>query len=308
MLYVESNNVYGQLHGGLRKRGAVRESEYSTHFGFPAAPDMVFPETAQTWAEVVIWSVAIAFFFYALVELRRTRSPLALVLMAGGAIALLNEPIDDVLGLVHHPRPNQNVVLDTIGPVPMWGLPTYIIFFGALPYVFLKELRRLRFTVRGFWIGIGITFVLDLLIEIPLLQADLYRYYSFGDTPLEIAHFPLYWLFINTTGPILCAAILFQAPQYFSGWRAPFLVLLPVVTDSACSVAVGLPVYNAIHAPEGSDLWRWGGAIASCVIGMMILDGLSRWMAARTRQLREREPPKPAVTQPAAPERALGHA
>jgi hypothetical protein len=145
--------------------------------------------------------------------------------------------------------------------------------------------------VRAFWIGIAITFLLDLAIEIPLLQTDVYRYYSFGSTPMEIGHFPVYWLFINTTGPILCAAILFAVPAYFRGWRAPLVVLLPVVTDAACSAAVGLPVYNAIHAPEATDLWRWGGALASCLIGLAILDGLARWMAARTRALRRERLP-----------------
>ena len=262
------------------------ESRYSTHFGFPAAPDMVFPTAAQNWAEAVIWAVAIGFVLYALLELRRTRSPLALALLAGGAIALLNEPIDDILGLVHHPRPNQHVVLDTIGPVPMWGLPTYIIFFGGLSYVFLKALRGLEFTLRQFWIGIAITFALDLAIEMPLLGSGLYRYYSFGSTPLEIAGFPIYWLLINTTGPILCTAILFAVPDYFKGWRAPLVLLLPVVTDAACSAAVGLPVYNAIHTPGGSEFLRWGGALSSCLIGLLILDGLARWIAARTRALR----------------------
>ncbi len=145
----------------------------------------------------------------------------------------------------------------------------------------LRELQKGRFTVRKFWIGIGLTFLLDLLIEVPLLQADLYTYYADGDVPMSVAGFPLYWLLINTTGPILCAAILFQAPSYFKGWRAPFVILLPVVADSACSVAVGLPVYTALHAPDATDLWRWGGAALSCVIGLMILDGLAKWIMAR---------------------------
>jgi hypothetical protein len=252
-------------------------------FNAPHGPeDMVFPHTAHVWADAVIWTLAIGCILFAARDGRRQRSGLALMLVAGGAIALLNEPVDDVLGLVWHPRPGQNVVLNTMGPVPMWGLPTYIIFFGFVPFLLLREFEHGTFTLRKFWTGIAITFVLDLLIELPLLQTDLYTYYSRGDVPMSIAGFPLYWMLINTTGPILCAAILFGVPGYFSGWRRPLILLLPVVTDAACSIAVGLPVYTTLHAPGATGAMRWGGALASCAIGLILLDAFARWILAET--------------------------
>ncbi|MEA2168412.1 MAG: hypothetical protein QOF76_1712, partial [Solirubrobacteraceae bacterium] len=238
-------------------------------FNAPRGPEnMVFPHTAHVWADVVIWVVAAGLAGFAIQQ----RSWLGLVLLAGGGLALFNEPVDDIMGLVWHPRPNQNTVIDTIGPVPLWGLPTYIIFFGGVPWLLLRELRNLRFTARAYWIGIAITFVLDLLIELPLLQADLYTYYADGDVPMSIAGFPLYWLLINTTGPIFCATILFAARDYFTGWRAPLILLVPVVADASCSIAVGLPVYSALHAPGAGGAVRWGGALLSCAIGLVVLD------------------------------------
>lgn len=265
-------------------------------FNSPQGPqDMVFPHTAHVWADAVIGAVAIGLFVFALIDWRRTGSALGVLLLIGGGIALLNEPVDDIMGLVWHPRPGQNTVINTIGPVPLWGLPTYVIFFGGIPWILLRELRRGRFTIRKFWIGIGITFLCDLLIEVPLLQADLYTYYADGSVPMSIAGFPLYWLLINTTGPIFCAAILFAAPNYFTGWRTPFVVLLPLVADASCSIAVGLPVYTALHAPDATALMRWGGAALSCVIGLFILDALSKWIMARTRALAAHPPVEPAL-------------
>jgi hypothetical protein len=261
-------------------------------FNAPHGPDgMAFPLTAHLWADAVLWVVTGGLAVYAVAELLRRRTALGLVLLSGGAIALFNEPVDDILGLVWHPRPGQNTVLDTIGPVPMWGLPTYIIFFGAVPWLLLRELEKLQFTLRAFWTGIAITFVLDLLIELPLLRAQLYTYYPVGDVPMSIAGFPLYWLLINTTGPVLCAAILFAARDYFRGWRAPLLILVPVVADAACSIAVGLPIYSALHTPGASELVRWACAALSCLIGLVLLDALSRLILGRTRQLRGSAPP-----------------
>lgn len=256
-------------------------------FNFPAGPrSLVFPHTAHIWADAVIWAVAAALFALALLDWRRTGSPLGLVLLIGGAIAYFNEPVDDILGLVWHARIHQDTVLNTIGPVPMWGLPTYIVFFGGIPWLLLRELRRARFTVKAFWIGVLLTFAADLLIEIPLLQTHLYVYFGHGGTPVTIARFPVYWLLINTTGPILCAAILFAVPDYFSGWRRPFLLLVPVAADAGCSIVVGLPVYSALHAPHVSELVGWAGACLSIVVGLFILDAESRWILARTAALK----------------------
>jgi hypothetical protein len=168
----------------------------------------------------------------------------------------------------------------------MWGLPTYIIFFGGIPWLLLRELRRHRFTLRAFWIGVGLTFAADLAIELPLLQTNLYSYWGHGTPPFTVARFPLYWLLINTTGPIFCAAILFCVPGYFAGWRRLLLILVPVVADASCSIAVGLPVYTTLHAPHVSVVVRWAGAALSIVIGLVILDALSRWIQAHTDAVR----------------------
>jgi hypothetical protein len=260
-------------------------------FNAPPAPvGMPFPGLTHVVADAVLWVVVAGLAGYALLELVRRRTALGLVMLLGGAIALFNEPVDDVLGLVWHPRPGQNTVLDTMGPVPMWGLPTYIIFFGAVPWLLLRELEKLQFTVRAFWIGVGITFVLDLLIELPLLAGRLYTYYPVNNVPLTVAGFPLYWLMINTTGPVLCAAILFTGREYFRSWRAPLLVLVPVAADAACSIVVGLPVYSALHAPGGPDVLRWGGAALSCLIGLALLDALARYILHNTERRRAAVP------------------
>lgn len=255
-----------------------------SHFNFPAPPETVFP-AYHVWADVVIWAVAVALAAKCALDWRRTGSPLGLVLMVGGGIAYFNEPVDDVLGLVHHPRPGLNIVLDTIGPLPMWGLPTYIIFFGAIPYLLLRTIQDKGFTLRTYWIGLFATFAADLAIELPLLQTDLYQYYSYGETPMTIVRFPIYWLFINTTGPVLCAAILYAVPGYFAGWRKVLLVLLPVVADASCSIAVGLPVYTVLHTEAVGAAGRWFGALLTCFIGLVLLDAFGRWILHRREEL-----------------------
>jgi hypothetical protein len=256
-------------------------------FNFPHPPShLTFSPSAQTGAEIVCFAALAAFLVFGLVELRRLRSPLMLALLLGGAIAYFNEPFDDTLGLVWFARPHEHVVIRTLGPVPLWGLPTYMVFFGGVPYLFLKLFREGRFTVRRYWMCAAAFFLLDVAIEVPVIHLHLYSYYSHGGKPpMEVGGFPLYWMLINVPGPVLAATILYVVPQYFRGWRAPLVTLLPLVTYSACGVAVGLPVYSALHAPHSTELIRWGAAFLSVAIGLLILDALSKVILARTRAL-----------------------
>ncbi len=104
---------------------------------------------------------------------------------------------------------------------------------------------------------------------------------------MSIGGFPLYWLLINTTGPILCAAILFAAPGYFNGWRAGLVLFLPLVTDAGCSAAVGLPVYNALHVPDASAWVLLVRAFVSCAIGLGILDASARGIYSHTLTMKK---------------------
>jgi hypothetical protein len=238
--------------------------------------------------DTIIWAVCLGCALHCARDWRKTGSPLGLVLLVGGALAYLNEPVDDILGLVHHPRAGQNIVLDTLGPIPMWGLPTYIIFFGFVPFTILRELQSRGFSIRLYWLSIVATFVLDIALELPVLylQGGLYQYYAAGGhPPMEVLRLPLYWLFINTTGPILCGAVLFTYREYFRGWRAALLVLLPLATDSACSIVVGLPVYSVLHAPGATEFGRWVGALATCALGLVVLDALAQWLHASAGKL-----------------------
>jgi hypothetical protein len=102
---------------------------------------------------------------------------------------------------------------------------------------------------------------------------------------MTVARFPVYWLLINTPGPILCATILYTAPGYFRGWRAPLVVLLPFVADAACSIVAGLPVYTALHAPAAGTAVTWAAALLTCAIGLLLLDAFARVIVWRQRTL-----------------------
>jgi hypothetical protein len=271
-------------------------------FNFPRPPlHAVVPATAQAVADLCWGALALIAIVYAIVEWRRTRSLLPMILILGGAIAYLNEPIVDVLGLCWHPRIHQQHVLSTFGPLPLWGLFAYIVFFGAGPYIVLKLLRR-GITRRQFWYGVAGLMAVNLGIEIPLLPTHLYLYYGYHQPPMTVAHLPLYWLFLNVGGPLLAATVLFAAERHLSGRSLlTAAALIPMTTYAAFSLAAGWPIFSALHSPGLDQGFVWGAALLTILISAWILDRIAVYVqaqgAAGDTGLREtpadRTPPAP---------------
>lgn len=247
----------------------------------PATPDyLVMPHTAQIVYTSIWAAVVLGFVVYALIDLVRGRGPLLLVLLAAGAITYFNEPIDDLLGLVWHPRPGQWVALNTFGPVPVWGVFVYVALFGGIPYLMWRAFRR-AVTPRRVWLWIGVFWLADIAVEIPAINSGMYQYY--GDPPMKVFGLPLYWFAINIGGPIETAVVLLVAGGAFTGWRMLALLPIPMILDAAGSVGTGWPIFSALHA-ESSMLVKYLAAFATIVIAVTILHLTIQYAAKRTAE------------------------
>lgn len=240
---------------------------------------MVMPQTPQLVFTVLWGSVFLLLALYAGYRLVVKRDPLFAVLLLGGAICYFAEPMVDVLGLLWHPTIGQWVAVDTFRACPLWGLFVYAICFGGLPYFMLVDFRRAGFTARRAWTWIGVFWVVDVLVEIPILGSGLYDYY--GDPPMEVAGLPLYWLFMNIAGPLETAVILLLAGSYFRGWKTLLVAALPVSLDVAGSSVVGWPVFSALHAQAGVGV-KYLAALVTVGLGVATLAATISFAAGRS--------------------------
>ena len=252
------------------------------HFDLPVTPDGTqMPQPAQLVATVAMAVLVAGFAAYAVREIARSRSVTLALLLIGGAVSYFNEPIDDVLGLVWHPVVGQWTALDTFARVPLWGLGIYIVFFGGMPYLILQSLRR-GVTRRQLWGWVGVLAVVDVAVELPVLASGIYSYY--GGAPLQIGGFPVYWILINTAGPLALAVLLLATGDTFDGWRALYLLFLPMMSDAAGSVAVGWPIFSALNAQASAPV-RWLAAALTIAIGLGALDLLIAYAARMSAAL-----------------------
>lgn len=225
--------------------------------------DMVMPATPQL-VFTLTWAVlALGFAAYSVYRVVSRRDFLLAILLCGGALTYVNEPLMDLLGVLWHPRIGQWIAVDTFVAAPLWGVFVYMVFFGAAPYLLLCGLRR-GMTGAQIWMSIGAVLVLDLTVEIPALHMGMYVYY--GDPAMQIAGFPLYWFAINIGGPLETAAVLFAYPHLRRGRALLSVLLFPVLLDAASSVSTGLPAFSTLWAQASMPV-KYLGALVTIALG-----------------------------------------
>jgi hypothetical protein len=124
----------------------------------------------------------------------------------------------------------------------------FIGFGGYLLYTLL--LRGLG--AKAVYATFALWGVTDLLLELPFLQAGLYRYY--GDQPLQVGGFPLYWVFLNGLVPTLAGTLMYLSTERWpcsrrvAAWR---VAGCPALAAGLLMIPI-FPVAAALHADVAS--------------------------------------------------------
>jgi hypothetical protein len=238
----------------------------------PAVPELVMPATAQTVATTIVAVLAVAALAAAAVLSRWHRTPLYLLVLLGGTVASVNEPIADLLGGCIHPQTGGWQVFSTFDrPIPVWVVLAYGLYLGATPLI-VVALTRGPNPRRRFQAAVAVIFASNLLIELPVLAAGMYAYY--GDQPFKVGGFPLYWLFINGAGVAGVAVVLLRFGHLFRGARLGWALLLPPASQVAAYL-IGMPVFSMYNSGAAAP-WTWLGAVATILLGTAVLWAVSQ--------------------------------
>jgi len=270
-------------------------------FYFPEPPGGAMPQTLQTVLIVLLAGSTGAFLVRALVRWRSTGSALGVVLLGGGALASLNEPIIDALGLCWYPREDLISSFETIGPMPLWCFFAYMTYYGGATFL-LYERAKKGLTQAQLWKIAGLFLLSEIVFEITVTQLDGYSYY--GNQPIEVGGMPVYWMVVNATGFFLAAAILLRAEELFAGRRVLLAALVPPVSYGVGGLGAGWPVFSVLHTEGASDVLIEIGALATmgvglvmtlCVFQLLASDG---YLARRTSEPRPRASDNGVGSQP----------
>lgn len=246
---------------------------------------MTTPATAQAVITAILAVVVAGFALAALRDWRRTGHPTFLVMLAGGAVCSFNESLVDVLGHCYFPADGV-IVHKAFGfPVPLWVVLAYIVFFGGLSYLMAKALAG-GVTRRSMWTGMAVFWVLNVILEIPMLRSGLYVYY--GPQVFTVGGFPVVWLVINGLGSLLGAVVAVRLAWFFTGVRQLLLVLVPFATYMA-SWVLAMPHFSITNT-DASTWVRMAGSLITMALGLIAIDVLIRLGTGHWRLLPEGPP------------------
>jgi len=199
------------------------------------------------------------------------------LVLLGGGMSVLFEPLGDRLGFIWHARVGQWTLLHMYGHfVPIWMLPAYYWFCGGQTLFAFLRIRRgatARDLWRLYWIFLG----MDAVLELPLLYvSDIYTY--FGNQPFWWPpYFPLpgWYFFLNALLPLAAA----RAVAYLLSLNRPAYVwLIPVIIPMSLFATYGAtawPVWAALNSDVSRSVMNACGAL-TIALGLFLAALLSQ--------------------------------
>ena len=226
------------------------------------------PETADAIFSVLMIGLAAAAVVAGIVYWRRQRSPLPLLIVLGGACAMLIEPIVDVLGGCWWPRVGgwkAFTLFDT--PVPVWAAACYFWYVGGQALITYRVLSR-NPTRRSVWKLWAVFMAADLALEVPATLIHIYKYY--GHQPLSVGGLPLWWLPVNGAMALVAGVLVWRTAPLLHGTALLLAIPLVVMGDSLANGAAGWPAWLALHSNWPQPVAHVAGIVCFGMAALLI--------------------------------------
>jgi hypothetical protein len=199
----------------------------------------------------------------------------------GGALAVLYEPLGDLLAHVTYHEVNQIGLVTAFGfKAPLWDLPAYVMSVsGAI----LWNMQRISsgLTMRSWMVSYFICIIGACLFELPMIALGYVEYYP--PQPLAILGYPISMGFVNAAALMFTpAVILHYLANSVIGQRWPitFMFLVPMLVAGS-HLAAALPLGWALNSGQSP----WVINLASGVSALYAL--LQVWVGGQLVTQRE---------------------
>jgi hypothetical protein len=222
----------------------------------PLPPVNFKASSAQDVFSVAQMVVCGALFLLAFRELRRGKGPIFLWCLLGGFVAVLWEPIVDVLGQCWLPSRGQHWEAFTLlnRHIPLMMPFVYSWFVGGQAYLFYTLFQKGIDRRRLFQLW-GLVFLVNICLESPGILTNVYTYY--GKQPMDIWGFPLWWGFVNPLMPMIAAVLIFRLKPYLNAWQlAVATIFILPCADGVANAFAAWPVIAALNT-DGGYVGTW---------------------------------------------------
>lgn len=212
---------------------------------------------------------------YAAIQTRRTGKSDPLWICIGAGLAAFYEPLGDLFAHVTYHEVSQINFTTAFGfSVPLWILPTYVVFFGA-SVIFILPIMERGISIQRWMLYYFLSLPGALLFEVPLLKMGAIEYFG-SNQPLQIFGYPIWMAFANGCTMFVAATVLHYIRKSFIIRRHPFLLalLMPMLVIGANGGAA-LPLAIAINSSSSNMVVNIYG------FASMILSTLYVWICGK---------------------------
>jgi hypothetical protein len=220
---------------------------------------------------------------------KQYRSALPWMFLVGGLLMCMIEPLVDHNGRVWFPTDGQwNAFVDYGVHLPIWLVMAYVWFFGgrAMLIWHLMEQGRAQ-DPRWLYKHWGLVFVIDAVLENIGLYLGVFLYY--GEQPLKFGKFPLWWGAINSTTPIVLAALVLVLRPHLTGRKIAWVIPLSPAVAAAVNSSLGWITWNAINNTALPAAVVWGAGCLTVAQALVLLY-LIRALVLQQQRLRAAAP------------------
>jgi hypothetical protein len=238
--------------------------------------EMVVNPTEQWIITAIQFAAAAAITIWVFYGSKKEDVLLRLLVLLGGGLGVLFEPLGDRLGFIWHASVGQWTLLHMYGHyVPVWMLGAYYWYCGGQT-LFVVQRIRLGASAREIWRLYWIFLAMDAVLELPLLYiSNIYTY--FGKQPFWWPpYFPLPgWYFVlNALLPLAAG----RSVAYLLSLQKPvYLWLIPIMIPMSLFATYGAtawPIWAALNSTENMTTIYLCGS-ATIALGLMVAHLLS---------------------------------
>ena len=245
----------------------------------------------------IVFSLA---FLVALAYMIRTaraeRTIWPLCLMAGAGLAVVYEPLNNVLALCTYPD-GQPVFFRALGrDIPLYIGLVYFVYWSA-PVLWIMHRIRAGLSTAQWWRLYAVITVAVTCFEFLPLQRGWWNYYG-AHQPLEILRFPMWWWVVNSQAIFGLAVLLHHLRRrvFTSNLTAPLVIPTMPLLLLFVHGGPAIPVFLAVGSTIDQRTINLAG-LASMALG---LGGM--WVYGRLAVH-----PEPRGTPSGTPERTSTH-
>jgi hypothetical protein len=213
----------------------------------------------------------------------KSKSPMLALILVGGAVANLAEPFVDLVGACWHPIINQHTLFENMDrPLPVWLFFSYITYFGCLTMWTFNAFNR-GASRRAIWLWFLVPVAFDILMEEAMLGFSNSLYVYYGNQPLKIHGFPIWWAAANGSGIMISALVITLFASTLRGWRMLAVPFITIMSYGAAMGMVALPSIIVINSEFPNWVTQLGG-IATFFIAFLVVQACAGMISTDSPQ------------------------